>query len=101
MLKLIFYIILQGILLIQYKKTSKICGICINSLGSRKPVIKNFSKHSLIKSYKKNTLFFCYEYTFCCFVGIESIFRKFYEIVSTQKIDVKNFYVSKMEDIEM
>lgn len=87
-----------GYILQSIKKTSKTCNNCIKAAGGKTPMFKTFSRFSMLKRYRENCLFFCNEEIFCFFLDMEHIFRKYISIVSSQNINLKDFFFKKMCD---
>lgn len=89
---------IAGYIIHSIKKTTKTCNNCILAVGSTnfKKSTENISKLMRLKAFKKDTLFYCNMVTFIFFCEMESIFRKFYDIVSVQNIDLMSFYVEKI-----
>ncbi|KAB0804614.1 hypothetical protein PPYR_01584 [Photinus pyralis] len=85
-----------GYLVHSIMKTSKTCPRCLAAVGSKKPIKNVFSKFTNLKRFKENTLFFCTEEFFHFVLQLEWIFKKFFPIVSTQNINLKEFYLEKM-----
>lgn len=88
---------IAGYIVNTIKKQFKTCLNCLAELGSAERVFWNFTKFTLLKSYRINTLFLCHELVFYFFVEMESVFRQYYEIVSPQNIDLKAFFIEKIK----
>lgn len=90
-----------GYILQSIKKTSKTCETCINAAGSKSPLVKKFAKFSLIKRFREHSLFFCNEYLFYFFLEMESIIRKYLSIVSSQNVNLKEFFFGKIINLQI
>lgn len=76
--------------------TSKLCPVCLSSAGSTRPIYKKFTKLTLIKRFKKKSLYFVSEEVFYFFLEMECIFRKYFSIISPQNINLQRFYLKEM-----
>jgi hypothetical protein len=90
-----------GYLVNSINNNFKTCSKCILFVGSKTANNLRFSKLTQIKRYKQNSLFFCNEITFLNFIDLEPVFRKYYDVVSIMNIDIKNFYLCKMLDLDV
>ena len=85
-----------GYILQSIKKTSKTCQTCMNAAGSKSPVFKKFTKFTIIRRFREHSLFFCNEFVFYFFLEMEIIFRKYLSIVSSQNVNLKDFFFRQM-----
>lgn len=92
---------ISGYLVSSIKKVSKTCKECLSVVGSQRPIYATFTKFTQLKRFRENTLFFCNETAFCFFLEMESVFCKYISIVLNQNIDLKQFYLEKMKQIEL
>lgn len=90
-----------GYIVNSINKICKTCQNCIYAVGSKKCVNYKFSKLTQVKRYKKDCLFFCNEITFTDFIELEAVFRKYYNIVLDQNIDIQKFLISKINDLNV
>lgn len=90
-----------GYLLQSIIKNSTTCPVCVNAAGSKTPIIRSFTKFTMLKRFREKSLFFCNESLFNSFLEMESVFKKYISFVINQNINLKEFFVQKMSDLEM
>lgn len=89
-----------GYIISSILKTKKCCDKCIQCVGSRKQRLSYYSKLTVIKSYRENTLFFVNQSTFTYFVAMEKIFRGYNnDSLFNASINLRNFFINKFMDI--
>ncbi|KAF5280693.1 hypothetical protein FQA39_LY05341 [Lamprigera yunnana] len=62
-----------------------------------KYLLKGHVKIHTSDRYRNNSLFFCNDATFMFFIDMEAVFRLFYDIVTPQNINAKDFFVNNMK----
>lgn len=67
-------------------------------MGSKNVINFSYSKLVKIKSFRKSTLFYSISKTFEFLMLLEGIFRTFYDTVSSQNMNLKEFFLKKMTD---
>lgn len=92
---------ISGYILKSIVKTSTTCSNCISAAGSKNPVYRKFTKLTLIKRFKEQSLIFVTEAVFYFFLEMESVFQKYFDIVSSQNINIKDFYFKEMLNLKL
>lgn len=92
---------ISGYILRSIVKTSKTCSNCVSAAGSTKPIYQKFSKLTLIKRFKEQSLYFTTELVFYFFLDMENVFRNYFDIISSQNIDIKEFYCKEMSNLKI
>ena len=82
----------------KYKQKQTVCPICISAAGSLQSSESPFASLTRYKCYGDETLFFINDSVFFI-IGMEVIFRSYYDSVWKLDIDLNQFYTSKMRKI--
>lgn len=87
-----------GYLLTSIKRTSKTCDVCMSAVGSKKFRKCKFAKLSVFKCYRKQS-FFVMTQRLCFLLKWKILFRKFYDIIKNQNINVKEFFLNRIKKL--
>lgn len=101
-MNILYYI--AGYILSRISHNNISCKLCLSSAGS--PTYESslkFAKFVLLKSFRRNTLFFVNDVTFQYFYQMEIIIRQYLPYLKTNfdtnKYDLVNFFHEKMQNI--
>ena len=89
-----------GYIISNIKKNQNVCNNCINKTISRTMVCHSYNLLTRIRANKYGRYCFVNNETFRFFIQMEIFFKMFYKKLRIQKINLKNFFVTKYQEIQ-
>lgn len=88
-----------GYIISKIKNKHQTCDTCINAVGSKQQRISSFTYLTRARCFNDESLYFINSDIFNFIINMEKIFRIYYPKVYTLSLDLKDFFIYKLQNL--